>query len=121
MSKPATGRRPELCGLTPPIARSVDDFPAPWPPSIPSTRPSGTCNVTLSTATTSPYRMDTSSRSTPVTARTLRTRAIQRCNPGKTLMSLRLEIELPLVGDAGVELVQELVLGEAHVDLYAQE
>ena len=34
-------------------------------------------------------------------------------------MSLRLQVELPLVGDAGVELVEELVLGEAHVDLYA--
>src|SRR5674476_1020896 len=121
MSKPATVSRPELCALTPPIARSVDDFPAPLLPSMPSTRPSGTCSVSLSTATTSPYRMDNSSRSTPVTARTLRTHAVERREPGKTLMSLRLEIELPLVGDAGVELGQELVLGEAHVDLYAQE
>src|SRR5674476_1668149 len=121
MSKPATVSRPELCALTPPIARSVDDLPAPLPPGMPSTRPWGTLSVSRSTATTSPYRMDTSSRSTPVTARTLRTRAVQRREPGKTLMSLGLQGELPLVGNTCVELVQELDLGEAHVDLNAEE
>src|SRR5664279_1731605 len=121
MSKPATVRRPELWALTPPIARNVDDLPAPLPPSMPSTRPWLIWSVSRSTATTSPYRMDNSSSSTPVTAPTVRTGAPERREAGKTLMSSRLLRELPFGGDALVELLEVLVLGEVDVDLGAQE